>query len=141
MMFHQQMADYYEFLNLCDYKKIHEERFIEESRSLRELHCYYISHYGKLIPQKRVDDPEAIPQSWQRYSMDEVGKSDREKFAVNGFEKWISWEKDTRDILKKCYKELENNGEYASSCMVLDRINDVEDEIVCARKMYMTIKG
>lgn len=140
MMFHQQMADYYDFLNMCEYKDLHCERFIEESKSLRKLHCYYINHYGRLINQKKVDDPEAIPQSWQRYSRDDVGASDRHKFIIAGFEKWITWEKDTKDILSKSLKDLFDNGDYLAAEMLMDRLDDVEEEILMAKRMYIQLK-
>lgn len=140
MMFHQQMADYYDFLNDCEYKRLHDTRFKEESNMLRDLHCYYISHYCKLIPQNRVIDPEALPQSWQRYSKMDITKSDKNKYVLAGFEKWIDWEKDTRDIYVKCYKELTDNKEYGSADFVLKHLCDVENEIVEAKQMYICIK-
>ena len=43
MMFHQQMADYFDFLNLKGYSCLHRHRFMEETKSLAKLHNYYIS--------------------------------------------------------------------------------------------------
>ena len=137
MMFHQQMADYYDFLNTPDYAYTHNERFKEESESLRDLHHHYISHYCKLIPQNRVVDPKAIPDGWQRYSKMDITKADRMKYIAQGFEKWIAWEKDTKDIYSKCYTELLSNKEYTMANCILRRIEDVDHEICEARGMYL----
>lgn len=140
MMFHQQMADYYGFLNMCEYMCLHDKRFKEESESLRSLHHYYIEKYGKLIQQQKVSDPEAIPQVFMRYSQSDITSSDKHKYVLSGFEKWVEWEKETKDILMTCYKELINNSEFTTAQEILRRLCDVDNEIVEAKKMWMTIR-
>ena len=48
IMFHAQMADYYDFLGLRGYKRMHEYHYFEESMMFRALHRYYINNYCKL---------------------------------------------------------------------------------------------
>lgn len=139
MMFHQQMKDYFDFLNMRGYKLLHEYRFFEESKELQDLHSYYISTYCKLITQKEVGDPEVIPTNWYRYSKTEIGPGDKYKFVLSGFDKWVKWETDTKKLYKTFYKELNDNGEYATANKILTFICEVNSELALAREMYLKV--
>lgn len=50
MMMHEQMADYYNFLGLDGFKRLHEYHFLCETISMRRIHRYFIDHCNQLLP-------------------------------------------------------------------------------------------
>lgn len=52
IMMHGQMADYFDFLGLKGYKRIHEYQHIAESLERRKVCRYYIERHGKLFQMR-----------------------------------------------------------------------------------------
>ena len=140
MMFHQQMADYFDFLNLRGYKRLHEYRFLSESAELRGLHRYYINHYNRLIPQRDPGDPKAIPDSWYRYSRQDVGPADKKKFILSAFHDWVEWETETKKIYEDAWNALCSNKDYAAVNKISKCLADVDMELKKATRMCITLK-
>ena len=134
LMIHDQMSDYYDFLSLRGYKRCHEWHYMKEMSDYRRLHRYVINHYGKLIEEKRIDDPEAIPSSWYRYSRDEVDASTKRSAVRTGIEKWVAWEKETKALYQRAYKELMDMKEEAMAIFLQDYIEDVDCELKWAER-------
>lgn len=134
LMLHDQMSDYYDFLSLRGYKRCHEYHYKKEMCSYRRLHRYFINHYGKLIEEKRIDDPEAIPSSWYRYKRNEVDASTKRSAVRAGVEKWVAWEKDTKELMQRAYRELMQANEEAAAIFLQDFIADVDCELKYAER-------
>ena len=134
LMFHDQMSDYYDFLSLRGYKRCHEWHYKTEMCGYRKLHRYAINHFGKLIEEKRVEDPEAIPQSWYRYNRNEVDAGTKRNAVKAGVEKWVSWEKETKALYERMYRELVGLGEDAAAIFVQKYIEDVDCELKWAER-------
>lgn len=104
LMFHEQMANYYDFLGLKGYKRCHEYHYLEENCAMRTLNRYFINHHNKLIPKLEVSDPEIIPNSWYKYSVRMLITAQRKMqlktdslFGENGKQK-------LKNYTKKCIK-------------------------------------
>lgn len=134
LMIHDQMSDYYDFLSLRGYKRCHEYHYHKEMCGYRKLHRYAINHHGKLIEEKRIEDPEAIPSSWYRYNRSEVDASTKRNAVRTGIEKWVAWEKETKDLYQRMYKELMNMGEEAVAIFLQEYIEDVDCELKWAER-------
>lgn len=134
LMRHDQMSDYYDFLSLRGYKRCHEYHYHKEMCGYRKLHRYAINHHGKLIEEKRIEDPEAIPSSWYRYNRSEVDASTKRNAVKTGIEKWVAWEKETKDLYQRMYKELMNMGEEAVAIFLQKYIEDVDCELKWAER-------
>lgn len=139
MMFHEQLSDYFDFLNMPGYKTMQCYRFLDESMELRSIHDYYINHFGKLIKQAEVGDPKVISDSWYRYSKKDVSPNDKYKYILSGFEKWVDWEKETKEKYSTWYGELISNREYATADIILDVLRNVDEELALASMMYIEI--
>ena len=100
----------------------------------RKLHRYFINHYGKLIEEKRIDDPEAIPSSWYRYNRKEVDASTKRTAVKTGIEKWVAWEKETKELYQRMYRELMNMKEEAAAIFLQEFIEDVDCELKWAER-------
>ena len=134
LMIHDQMADYYDFLSLCGYKRAHEYHYKKEMCTYRKLHRYYINHFGKLIDEKRIDNPETIPSSWYRYTRNEVDANTKRTAVKNGIEKWVAWEKETKALYQMAYRELMQAKEEAAAIFLQECIKAVDCELKYAER-------
>jgi len=134
IMFHDQMANYYDFLGLKGYKRCHEYHMFKEMTSYRALNRYFINHHNILIPEEAFDNPEIIPESWFNYSRQDVDASTKKSAVKAGLDKWVSWERETKHLYEKMYKELCEIGEVASAMQVKEFICDVDAELKKAER-------
>ena len=128
-MVHEQFADYYDFLGLSGYRRCHEYHFFEESRAFREMSHYFIGHHNKLIPYKEVKDPQIIPPTWYGHMRDDVDVATIKSAVKTGLVKWVSWERETKTLYERMYKELITLGEVASATYIQKLICDVDYEL------------
>ena len=136
-MFHEQMANYYDFLGLEGYSKCHEYHYFEESKSYRELCHYYITTYNKLLPEMRFENPNAIPQGWIGYRRQEVDSKTKRAAVKDGLDSWISWEIETKKLYEKMAKELFNIGAIGAEMQFKKLITDVEEELAAAEQYQL----
>ena len=140
LMIHDQMADYYDFLSLRGYKRCHEYHYKKEMRGYRGLHRYFINHYNRLIEEKRVEDPEAIPASWLRYTRQEVDAQTKRSAIRTGIEKWVAWEKETKALYQKAYRDLIEAKEEAAALFIQKYIEDVDCELKWAERKALELE-
>lgn len=129
IMFHEQMADYFDFLNLHGLKRWQEVRFFEESAELRGLHRYAINHCNKLVNDGDVPAVRYVPTSWYNYTKYDVDTNTRKTAVKDAFEKWCEWEKDTKALYEKMFKKLTENGYIADANKVNELIKGVDNEL------------
>ena len=102
LMFHDQMADYFDFLGLHGYKRLHEHQYYEESRERRKLNRYYINHHGRLIPDRFTGTVNMIPDGWLTANRISVGRSTKQKAVEDGFNAYREWEAETKKLYENC---------------------------------------
>ena len=141
LMIHDQMSDYYDFLSLRGYKRCHEYHYKKEMCGYRKLHRYFINHYGKLIEEERIEDPEAIPSSWYRYTRKEVDANTKRSAVRAGIDKWVSWEKETKDLYQMAYRELMAINEEAAALLIEEFIRDVDCELKYAERKSLDLES
>lgn len=140
IMFHAQMADYFDFLNLYGYRRMHEHRYTEESINLLCLSKHYINQYNRLIPEERVDDPRVIPDNWYSHERANVIQSERKTFIMQAFDKWYNWEIETKNLYQEAYSELCKLNEMTSAGIVKNMLMSTEKELKDACKMKLTLR-
>ena len=140
MMFHEQAANYYHFLSLKGYKKCHEYHFYSETCGYRCLQHYYLDHYNKLIKLGPVEDPNVIPDSWLKYSREDVDASTKSKAVKEMVKKWVDWEVETKKLYQESYKELLDLGEVAAAMKIGCYIKDVDKELKCAMNKHIKLQ-
>lgn len=140
MMFHDQMANYYDFLNLRGYKRCHEYQFYRDSIAYRKINRYYINHHSKLIPESEIDDPALIPDSWVRYKREEVDASTKRTAVETGIRKYVEWEKETKEALESSIKTLTDDGYIADACFLKEFLADVDKELKCVMRWMISLK-
>lgn len=139
VMLHEQMADYYDFLNLHGYKRCHEYHMHCEMKQLRRLHRYYINHFNRLIEEEPSTNPDAIPASWYRYTRQDVDTNTKRQAVKTGIEKWVAWETTTKDLYENMYRELMELGEVAAAKKVSCLICDVDLELKWAQRRHINL--
>lgn len=136
IMKHEQMADYFDFLNLHGLKRWHEYQFFEESAELRGIHRYAINHCNRIIRDENIESVQAIPMSWYGYTRMQVDSSTRKNAVKDALEKWLDWEKESKELYERVFKQLTDNNKIAEADKINELILDVDKEIkLVTRKM------
>ncbi len=131
LMFHGQMADYFDFLSLHGYKRLHEYQYFAESAEFRHISRYYINHHGKLLPEGFDGDIRAIPDAWLTANRMAVGKSTKQKAVEDGFNQYHEWETETKAVYSRYAARLRELG-YEADAIMVDRLaEDVSHELKC----------
>jgi hypothetical protein len=140
-MIHAEMADYYDFLNLAGFKRLHEYRFFDECAELRGMHRYFINHLGGLLDSSNVSRETVIPRSWANVTRSNVGNSTRREAVKSGFETWVSWETETKRMFEGCYSSLCDLGEIAAACKIRELVAGTDDELKRAERLSLSLKS
>ena len=139
LMIHTQLSDYYDFLNLHGYKRCHEYHAILEMKDYECLKRYYIEHYNKLIEEKPIENPDIIPSGWYPYSRQEVDIATKRSAVKTGIERWVAWEKETKDLYQRMYRELMSIGEVASAEKLSKFVCGVDKELKWAQRKHIEL--
>ena len=137
MMIHAQLADYYDFLGLEGYKRCHEYHYLQESCSYRGISRYFINHHNMLIPDEKIENPNIIPESWFNHTRDDVDSATKKNAVKSGLTKWVEWERDTKKLYERMYKELMELDEVASACKVKELVMEVDCELKKAERYWL----
>lgn len=89
LMIHDQMANYYCFLNLKGYTKCHTYHYLRENKDYIELNHYYHVHHNRLIKERPIENPKVIPNSWYAYARNDVDTTSKRNGVKAGLEKWV----------------------------------------------------
>lgn len=129
LMMHDQMADYFDFLGLNGYKRLHLYQYFTESKERRDVAHYYINHHGKLIQDRFEGNVQMIPESWRSANRMSVGRSTKQKAVEDGFSVYLGWEQATKDVYQKYATALREQG-YVADAIFVDRlVEDVDNEL------------
>lgn len=141
LMIHSQMADYFGFLGLKGYQECHKYHYFEENANYRAINKYYINHYNKIIPETRIENPSIIPESWYKYTRQDVNSTTRKNAIQNGFDKWVSWEHETKTFYEHMYQELLSIGEVCAAHQIGKCIDDVDNELAYAKQKSLELES
>ena len=141
LMFHSQMAEYYEFLGLHGYSQCHEYHYLCESKSYHKTIIDFIDCFNKLLPGMKAEDPGLIPSSWYKHIRTDVDMNTKRNAVKTGLEKWVNWERDTKNLYQQMYKELIALNEIAAADKIVDLIKDVTNELKDAEQYLLNKKS
>lgn len=129
LMFHDQMSDYFDFLGMKGYKRLHEYQYFAESLERKKLNQYYINHHNKLIPDIYSGQVAMIPENWQTANRISVGKSTKQKGIEDGLNQYHEWESETKSLYEHYSSRLREMGAVADAIMVENLVEDVDKEL------------
>lgn len=139
IMFHDQMTTYYDFLGFDGFKKEQEYHFFDEILSYKRLKGYFLSHYNKLIEDKQLENPEAVPADWYGHKRQDVDASTKRNAVREGFRKWVSWEMDTKKLYEKAVSDMYAEGSIAAAIVFEKLVADVDQELSVAEEEKLKI--
>lgn len=140
LMVHIQLSDYFNFLGLSGYQKCHEYHYYDESKNFRHISDYYLKNFNRFITDSHIANPQVIPESWYKYTRQQVDASTRKTSIQGGFDKWISWETETKKLYQDLYKELLNMNEAAAADEIRCLLLDVSEELKNAQQKQLELK-
>ena len=139
LMFHGQMADYFDFLSLHGYKRLHEYQYFDESAEFREVGRYYINHHDKLLPDSFTGEIKAIPDGWFTASRMMVGKGTKQKAVEDGFNEYHAWETETKAVYERYASRLREMGHEADAMFVDCMVKSVDHELKCLDRIILDL--
>ena len=135
IMMHGQFADYFDFLGLRGYKRLHEYQHLAESIERRKVCRYYINHHNSLIKEDFSGEVKIIPDAWYTAKRLSVGKSTKQKAVEDGFIEYHNWESETKSIYEKYSQKLREAGAVADAIFVEKLVEDVSAELKTVERM------
>lgn len=140
MMFHDQMRQYFDFLNLHGFKRMHEHHFADETRAMVEVDGFYINHENKLL-QVTVNAGNQIPANWYNYQRKDVDATTKRRAVRDAMTKWVNWENETKQLYMQSYKDLLEIGEIDCAEFIGKKlICDVSDELKFAERLFIELE-
>lgn len=140
IMYHDEFAKAFDFLGLWGYARCQDYHHLEEESSYRCLSHYYAKHYFKLLQPEEVHKPEVIPQSWFKYTTQDVDPGTKKTAIRDLMNKWIAWEKSTKELYQVMRQELTTMGEIAASLYIDECIKDVTKELRHAQRKSICLE-
>lgn len=135
IMMHGQFADYFDFLGLRGYKRLHEYQHLAENIERRKVCRYYINHHNMLIKEDFSGKVNIIPDAWYTAKRLSVGKSTKQKAVEDGFLEYHNWESETKSVYEKYVQKLRETGSVEDAIFVEKLVEDVGEELKTVEQM------
>jgi hypothetical protein len=136
LMYHDEMTDYYAFLNLDYLKHLHKHQTKEELEALRDTKCLFISTFG-MLPFYTATDPKVIPADWRTKSNTEITEASLRALVKSSLNQYLIWEQETCEIYKNAAKVFKDNMNFPLYRVTCELIEDVQKEINKIQKMMV----
>ena len=140
IMFHDMMAQTYDFLGLYGYSQYQIYHYIEESEGYQKLLHYYATHYYKLLQIENIEYPKLFPESWHKYTTMAVDAGTKRNAIKDLLLKWINWEKSTKKLYCEMRQELTALSEFNAVLYIDTYIKDVSKELKNAEKLLLNLE-
>lgn len=141
LMFHDQMADLYDFLNLHGFKRLHEYQHLSESIERRKLKRYVLNHHNKLLMDENIENPKIIPVEWFEYKRFDVTPQVRAQSVRKSFQKYKEWEHETKEEYSCVCKKLIDMGHMADYEFMSKILGDVDKELKMLERVYLKLES
>lgn len=153
---HEQLADYYGFLNLPGYQKCHDYQMLCELLTYRKAKDAYMREYNQLVqPMENMglnnsnmtnnknpqNYAEVIPQNWYSHTRYDVDAGTKRSAVRDGFKKWLTYETETKEFLTKMAQHLEEINEREAARKLDYLIDHVEKEIEHAEEKILSLEN
>lgn len=129
LMFHDQMASYFDFLGLNGFKRMHEYQYLSESILYRKIQRFFINRHNEIVEPHEVENPHVIPADWSKHNRKEVTPAIRIRSVKDAFEDYREWEQHTEEYLSACAVVLCDRGLVVDYIFVKELVEDVGKEL------------
>lgn len=129
LMFHANMSDYFKFIGLSGFEKMHELQYFEESIGRRKLHNKVMDIHNKLIPTKGHDKKEVIPKEWNNYTRMDIDDSVLAKFVRVALKQYKEWEEETKEFYEMVCCVFFEKGKIVDYNLMTCYLEGVQEEL------------
>lgn len=141
LMFHDQMADYFDFLGLRGFKRLHEYQYLAESMEHRAIKRYYLNHHNALLPEDEIESIDIIPDDWYQYTRMDVTPAVRKQSIQSAMTDYRQWETETKALYERLAGYLISWNMIADFNKVNDLIKDVDTELKYLERLCIDLKA
>lgn len=141
LMFHDEMADLFDFLGLRGFKRMHEYQYFAESAEHRGLKRYYLNHHGMLLPDEELTPVDVVPDDWYQYNRMDVTLQVRKQSVQRAMEQYYNWECSTKELYEKCCAYLMAWRKVADFDKVNELLKDVDMELKYLERLCIELKA
>lgn len=140
VMFHDEMADVFAFLNLKGFMELHKKQMFEELEETCEIKKYYLKHYHKMLKANPNSNINVYPASWAGHSNMEIDAATIKNYTKNMLEQYVRWEENVKKELTVIADEFYSKHQMEDFNMVFELIQDVNHEISFINDIMLKLK-
>lgn len=141
MMFHDQMAVYFDFLGLCGFKRMHEYQYFSETVAYRCTERFFISHHNEIALVGATHNPGMIPTDWLRHNRFDVTAAIKKRSVKEAFEEYREWEQNTVEALSTYIKALKDKGMPEDANFIEGILEETSKELKCLEGMMLKMNS
>ena len=127
VMYHDEMVDYYTFLNLNVLKNVHKKQTKEELSNLQKTKSNFIKIFG-ILPVYTATDPKVIPTDWEMKTAKDIDELSLRVLIESSLNDYLDWEEQTCEVYKNAACILKDNLHFLLYRKVCSLVEEVENE-------------
>ena len=127
VMYHNEMVDYYTFLNLNVLKTVHKKQTKEELSNLQKTKSNFIKIFG-ILPVYTATDPKVIPTDWEMKTTKDIDELSLRLLIESSLNDYLDWEEQTCEVYKNAACILKDNLHFLLYRKVCSLVEEVENE-------------
>lgn len=133
LLFHSSLSDYFNFLGLHGFKRIHEYQYFCESIEKRKLQRKVLDVHNKIVPMVGHEKPEVIPVDWYKHTRMDIDDNVIAKYVRQAMKTYKEWEEESKCIYECIACIFLNRGELIDYEIMMCYAEDVQEEL---KKIY-----
>lgn len=133
LMMHANMSDYFNFIGLHGFEKMHEHQYHAESIEKRKLNKKVLDAHNKLIPEIGHDKVDVIPSDWYKHTRMDIDDAVLPKFVRTALKTYREWEEETKQLYSDVCHVLFSKGMMVDYNIMNGYLMDVQCEL---KKLY-----
>lgn len=140
-IFHSDMADYYNLLDLKQYANFHNNQFLEENETYRKIKNYFIKKYHVALIINNITFPKNIIINIQNDSIkNDLTNYDTLNLLIKqSLNEYKKWEEETYSIYNELSNKLFEKECFDDYCFIKNIIRDVKEEIEDIDKLIIKL--
>lgn len=141
MMLHNQLYQANLCIGLNGYARMHLKQYKQEAEAYARFADYYITHKNGVMIYGTPTDPQAIPKTLYKKNRREITSAQKRECVRDCMTMWVSWERGTKELMERMYRELMVLGEVAFAQELAEYICDVDYELKEAESEQMSLQA
>lgn len=141
LLLHSDLSDYFNFLGLHGFKRIHEMQYFSESIGKRKLVKKHLDIHNKLLTEGEYERISIIPKDWHSYTRMDIDGGVIPKFVRMAFDIYKRYEKETKEMYEHVVSEFMDRGNISDSMVIKCFLEDTEKELKEVYRLCQQLNG